>query len=59
MTKNDLKLRLKVAPKVCQKCAMCNYEILKSSESMREKKLIQLNLHITTKSIIGVDPLLI
>ena len=27
LTKNDLKLRLKVAQKVCDKRAMCNYEI--------------------------------
>ena len=27
LTKNDLKLRLKFAQKVCRKCAMCNYEI--------------------------------
>ena len=27
LTKNDLKLRLKVARKVCRKRAMCNYEI--------------------------------
>ena len=26
MTKNDLKLRLKFAQKVCRKRAMCNYE---------------------------------
>ena len=26
LTKNDLKLRLKFARKVCRKCAMCNYE---------------------------------
>ena len=27
LTKNDLKLRLQVAQKVCDKCAICNYEI--------------------------------
>ena len=27
LTKNDLKLRLKFARKVCRKYAMCNYEI--------------------------------
>ena len=27
LTKNDLKFRLKVAQKVCDKRAMCNYEI--------------------------------
>ena len=34
LIKNDLKLGLKCARKVCRKRAMCNYEIMKSSESL-------------------------
>ena len=34
LIKNDLKLGLKCARKVCRKRTMCNYEIMKSSESL-------------------------
>ena len=33
VTKNDLKLRLKVAQEVYHKCSMCNYEIRNHRES--------------------------
>ena len=38
LTKNDLKLRLKFARKVCRKRAMCNYEIGNHQKAYRTRE---------------------
>ena len=48
-----LKLRLQFTGKFCRKGAMCNYEIWnhqKACATRERRKLIYLNLHITTRS---------
>ena len=43
MTKNDLKLRLKFAGKVCHKRVMCNYEIRNHQKAYGTRERVNVN----------------